>query len=148
MKLLFSEIDPKIAAPFIAKFEGCELDAYKCPAGVWTIGYGHTKGVYDGMKISQMEADALLAEDLVKFASELIPLVTAKVSENQYIALMSFAYNVGTTNFRRSSVLRNLNKGAITAAANAFLLWNKAGGKVLAGLNKRRNAERKLFLQN
>lgn len=148
MKLLFSEIDPKIAAPFIAKFEGCELDAYKCPAGVWTIGYGHTKGVYEGMKISQMEADALLAEDLVKFASELIPLVTAKVSENQYIALMSFAYNVGTTNFRRSSVLRNLNKGAITAAANAFLLWNKAGGKVLAGLNKRRNAERKLFLQN
>ena len=148
MKLLFSEIDPKIAAPFIAKFEGCELDAYKCPAGVWTIGYGHTSGVYEGMKISQMEADALLAEDLVKFAAELIPLVTVKVSENQYIALMSFAYNVGTTNFRRSSVLRNLNKGAITAAANAFLLWNKAGGKVLAGLNKRRNAERKLFLQN
>lgn len=148
MKLLFSEIDPKIAAPFIAKFEGCELDAYKCPAGVWTIGYGHTKGVYEGMKISQMEANALLAEDLVKFASELIPLVTAKVTENQYIALMSFAYNVGTTNFRSSSVLRNLNKGAITAAANAFLLWNKAGGKVLAGLNKRRNAERKLFLQN
>ena len=147
MNLLFSEYDPAIAAPFIGKWEGCKLTAYKCPAGVWTIGYGHTKGVYEGQTITQEGADNLLIEDLTKFAGELIPLIKVKVTEGQFIALMSFAYNFGVTKFRRSSVLRNLNNGAIQAAADALLLWVAPGSSYEKGLRKRRNAERKLFLQ-
>ena len=147
MNLLFSEYDPAIAADFIGKWEGCKLTAYKCPAGVWTIGYGHTKGVYEGQTITQEDADNLLRDDLTRFAGELIPLIKVKVTEGQFIALMSFAYNFGVTKFRRSSVLRNLNNGAIQAAADALLLWVSPGSSYEKGLRKRRNAERKLFLE-
>ena len=142
----FSDFDPAIAAPFVSSFEGCSLTAYRCAAGVLTIGYGHTEGVSETMQITQMEADALLADDLRLFASKIAPIVKPEVTKGQFVALVSFAFNVGIGNFRRSSVLKNLNRGAITAAADAFLLWNRAGGKVLNGLNRRRRAERRLFL--
>ena len=142
----FKDYDPALAAEFVAGFEGFRAHAYKCPAGVWTIGYGHTQGVKEGDTITEEDALQLLTDELGEFAAKIAPLVRAEVTEGQFVALLSFAYNIGVGNFKRSSVLRNLNNGAITAAADAFLLWNRAGGKVLAGLNRRRRAERKLFL--
>ena len=143
----FKDFDPAIAADFVAQFEGCRLTAYRCPAGVWTIGYGHTKDVHEGDQIDKATALELLTEDLVEHASQAAPLVTADIDESQFVALLDFVFNVGVGNFRRSSVLKNLNKGATLAAANAFLLWNKAGGKTLPGLTRRRRAEQRLFLR-
>lgn len=142
----FGEWEAALAASFVAQFEGCKLKAYRCPAGVWTIGFGHTQGVKEGDTITEEDALILLTDELGEFAAKIAPLVRAEVTEGQFVALLSFAYNIGVDNLKRSSVLRNLNNGAITAAADAFLLWNRAGGKVLAGLSRRRRAERKLFL--
>ena len=144
----FADFDPSLAAPFVAQFEGLSLTAYKCPAGVLTIGYGHTGAdVYEGQTITKDEALDLLAGDLASHFRDVAEMVTADVTENQCIALVSFAFNIGATNFQRSSVRKNLNRGATLQAAESFLLWNRAGGKVLPGLTRRRNAERRLFLK-
>jgi lysozyme len=144
----FGEWDPSLAAPFVGNFEGCRLTAYRCPAGVWTIGYGHTgKGVREGLEITQMEADALLIDDLARHQRAIADLIRVPVSENQFIAVLSLAFNIGATAFRRSSVLKNLNNGAPLQAAESFLLWNTVGGKPNRGLTRRRNAERRLFLK-
>lgn len=144
----FSDFDPSLAAPFVAQFEGLSLTAYRCPAGVLTIGYGHTgKDVLEGQTITEDEALALLVDDLKRHFQDIKRLVVVEVTENQCIALLSFAFNVGAASFRRSSVLKNLNRGATLQAAESFLLWNRAGGKVLPGLTRRRNAERRLFLK-
>jgi lysozyme len=144
----FSEFDPARAADFVAQFEGLALKAYRCPAGVLTVGYGHTgKDVYDGQEITEEEAIELLVDDLKRHFRDIKNLVTAEVTENQCIAMLSFAFNVGAANFQRSSVRKNLNRGAPLQAAESFLLWNRAGGKVLPGLTRRRNAERRLFLK-
>jgi lysozyme len=143
----FSEYDPAIAVHFVGQFEGCSLTAYRCPAGVLTIGFGHTgNDVYEGEAITQDEADALLADDLTTFARQIAPLVDVKVTEGQYIAMLSLAYNIGIGNFRRSSVLRLTNAGAKLQAAQSFLLWNRAGGQVLKGLVRRRKAESREYL--
>jgi lysozyme len=144
----FSDFDPAQAAEFVAQFEGLALKAYRCPAGVLTIGYGHTGAdVYEGQSITKDEALDLLADDLRKHFDAIKRMITVEVTENQCIALLSFAFNVGATNFQRSSVRKNLNRGAPIQAAESFLLWNRAGGKVLPGLTRRRNAERRLFLK-
>ena len=144
----FADFDPSLAAPFVAQFEGLSLTAYRCPAGVLTIGYGHTgKDVLEGQRITKEEALALLVDDLKRHFQDIKRLVTTEVTENQCIALLSFAFNIGATNFQRSSVRKNLNRGAPLQAAESFLLWNRAGGKVLPGLTRRRNAERRLFLK-
>ena len=144
----FSEFDPSHAAEFVAQFEGLSLKAYRCPAGVLTIGYGHTGAdVFEGQEITKDEALDLLADDLRKHFDAIKRMITVEVTENQCIALLSFAFNVGATNFQRSSVRKNLNHGATIQAAESFLLWNRAGGKVLSGLTKRRNAEKRLFLK-
>ena len=135
------------AIPLIKEFEGCKLKAYKCPAGVWTIGYGHTDGVKEGDEITQQEADRLLADDVHSFSAGVQRLVTSDINRNQLGALTSFAFNVGLGNLRHSTLLRLVNKGDFVGAANQFSRWNKAGGKVLAGLTRRREAERKLFLK-
>ena len=135
------------AIPLIKEFEGCKLKAYKCPAGVWTIGYGHTDGVKEGDEITQQEADRLLADDVHSFSAGVQRLVTSDINRNQLGALTSFAFNVGLGNLRHSTLLRLVNKGDFVGAANQFPRWNKAGGKVLAGLTRRREAERKLFLK-
>ena len=144
----FADFDPALAADFVAQFEGLSLTAYRCPAGVLTIGYGHTgKDVLEGQRITKDEALALLVDDLKRHFQDIKRLVTTEVTENQCIALLSFAFNIGATNFQRSSVRKNLNRGAPLQAAESFLLWNRAGGKVLPGLTRRRNAERRLFLK-
>lgn len=135
------------AIPLIKEFEGCKLKAYKCPADVWTIGYGHTDGVKEGDEITQQEADRLLADDVHSFSAGVQRLVTSDINRNQLGALTSFAFNVGLGNLRHSTLLRLVNKGDFVGAANQFSRWNKAGGKVLAGLTRRREAERQLFLK-
>ena len=134
------------AVPIIKEFEGCKLKAYKCPADVWTIGYGHTDGVKEGDEITQQEADRLLAADVDLFTSGVQRLVTSDINRNQLGALVSFAFNLGLGNLRHSTLLKLVNAGDFVGAANQFPRWNKAAGKVLPGLVRRREAEKKLFL--
>ena len=127
--------------------EGCRLEAYQDSVGVWTIGYGHTgSDVTEGLSVTQDEAEALLRQDLEKFQDGVDATIGADTSDNQYGAMVSLAFNIGLGNFRGSSVLRNHNAGDHQAAADAFLLWNKAGGRVLPGLDRRRREERALYL--
>ena len=135
------------AIPLIKEFEGCKLKAYKCPADVWTIGYGHTDGVKEGDEITQQEADRLLASDVDLFTSGVQRLVTSDINRNQLGALVSFAFNLGLGNLRHSTLLKLVNADDFIGAADQFPRWNKAGGKVLAGLTRRREAEKQLFLK-
>ncbi|MEG4149264.1 lysozyme [Microcoleus sp. Pol12B5] len=131
----------------IKEFEGCQLEAYLCPAGVPTIGYGHTFAVEMGQTISEAEADALLRKDLKDAEESVDLLVAVPINDNQFSALTSFVFNVGSGAFERSTMLSmlNANAGADTVAAQ-FLRWNKANGEELSGLTRRRHAERALFL--
>ena len=131
----------------IAKYEGCRLDAYKCPAGVWTIGYGHTAGVKEGDRLpSQESAKELLKKDLEKYGGYVNDcvrkgLITFPLNQNQFDALTSFCYNCGNGN------LQKLVSGRDAATvAEKLLLYNKGGGKVLPGLVRRREEEKALFL--
>lgn len=137
--------DPAMASDFVKQFEGCELKAYRCSAGVLTIGYGHTKGVKEGDEISPAEAEQLLVEDLTAIADDLNRLVNVPVSEGQYIALLSLAFNIGATALKKSTLLFHLNHGRYDEAADEFDKWIYAGGKVSEGLKRRRAAERELF---
>ena len=130
----------------IKKFEGCRLNSYRCPAGVWTIGYGHTKGVKEGQRITQAQAEDFLKEDLKIYERAVEGCVKVPLSQNQFDALVSFCYNCGGEALRTSTLLRLLNEGRYFEAAEQFLRWNKACGKVLEGLTRRRHAERELFL--
>ena len=128
----------------IKQYEGCRLAAYRCAAGVWPIGYGHTAGVHSGMTITQAQADAYLQQDIAKFEGYVnnpayVP-ITANLNQNQFDALVSFAFNLGAGN------LRKLCKGRTAAQiALAMTQYRKANGKVLAGLRRRRAAEQALF---
>jgi len=126
----------------IKKFEGCKLTAYRDPAGILTIGYGHTKGVKEEQKITKKKADELLRED-VAFAESHVNgyLRKYKFTQNEFDALVSFAYNIGSINQLTKNGKRN--KGVI---ADKMLLYTKAGGKQLSGLVKRRRAEHDLFV--
>lgn len=135
----------------LKSFEGCELTAYQDSVGVWTIGYGWTqpvngKPVGKGMIISQETADSLLRSGVVQYEKGVTGLVTVAVNQNQFDALADFAYNLGVKSLEGSTLLKKLNAGDYQAAADEFPKWNKAGGKVLNGLVKRRAAERSLFL--
>ena len=125
----------------IKKFEGCRLAAYKCPAGVWTIGYGHTEGVSEGQKISQEQAEKYLVEDLVKYEKYVEKYVDLELNQNQFDALVSFTYNCGAGNLKK--LVKNRNHNQI---AEAFQYYRKANGKILNGLVKRRAEEKALFL--
>lgn len=136
----------------IQSFEGCRLKGYVCPAGKLTIGYGHTglvdgKAIYVGMKISKAKAIELLKKDLDRFENAVNELVDVKITQNQFDALTSFAYNCGEGNLKSSTLLRKVNTKDFKDAADEFLKWNKGGGKVLLGLTRRRKAERSLFLK-
>lgn len=135
----------------IKYYEGLRLSAYQCSAGVWTIGYGTTSGVYEGQRISAEEAERLLKKDLNKFSLDVEDLVTVPLNSNQFSALVSFVYNLGEGALRTSTLLRKLNSGDYAGAADEFPRWNKAvvNGQmtVLEGLTRRRAAERKLFLK-
>lgn len=137
--------NPAIASDFVKQFEGRELKAYRCSANRLTIGYGHTKGVQEGDEISPAEAEQLLVEDLTAIADDLNRLVNVPVSESQYIALLSLAFNIGGTALKKSTLLFHLNHKRYDEAAEEFDKWIYAGGKVSEGLKRRRAAERKLF---
>lgn len=131
----------------LKRWEGCRLTAYKDIGGIWTIGYGSTgSNVFPGLTITQAEADRLLDQDLVRFEKTVNENVRVPINQNQYDALVSLSYNIGTTAFSRSTVLRRLNEGDYEGAADAILWWNKVKGKVIKGLVNRRKAERELFL--
>lgn len=129
----------------IKKYEGCRLTAYKCPAGVWTIGYGHTKGVKKGQKISQKQAKVFLREDVKVFENGVNKYVSVALNQNQFDALVSFCYNCGLEAFKNSTLRKKLNAKDYTGASNEFLRWDKSGGVVLKGLKRRRNDEKALF---
>lgn len=134
----------------VERDEGDRLTAYPDPAthgDPWTIGYGHTgPDVTPGLTITQDQAVLLLRSDLDKFEEGVKEKLTGDTSDNQFSAMVSLAYNVGLGNFRSSSVLRFHNEGQYAQAADAFLLWDKAAGQVMAGLLRRRHQERELYL--
>jgi lysozyme len=131
----------------VTHFEGLRLTSYQDSVGVWTIGYGHTgANVRAGQTITQDQATQFLEDDLEHAASGVDGCVKVAISANQRGALTSFAYNLGVGNLKSSTLLRLLNSGDYAGAADQFPRWNKAGGQVLAGLVKRRAAERALFL--
>lgn len=135
----------------IKTYEGCELIAYKCPAGIWTIGIGHTgsvdgKPINNGLTITASKASELLKEDLKSFENAINKYVTVQITQNMFDALISFTYNVGIGNFKASTLLKKLNTGDYKGAAEEFAKWNKANGVVLLGLTKRRASEKALFL--
>lgn len=130
----------------IKSFESCRLDTYVCAAGRNTIGWGTTKNVKPGMKITQQQADEMFRRDLAEFEAAIAKYVKVPLSQNQIDALISLVYNIGTGAFSQSTLLKKLNANDIQGAANEFPRWCKANGKELAGLKRRREAERKLFL--
>lgn len=131
----------------ICEFEGFRDKAYKCPAGVWTIGYGFTEGVKEGDTISRAAAEKRLVQELVKYEAAVYRACTFEPNQNQFDALVCFAFNIGTKGMAGSSVIKAHNRGDFQAASRAFSLWNKAGGKVFPGLTRRRAAEAALYLE-
>jgi lysozyme len=143
----------KEGADLIKEFEGCKLKAYQCSAKKWTIGYGNTffedgTPVVAGNAISKEKAEQLFEIIADEFASKVAKLVPSHINPNQFGALVSFAYNCGIANLQKSTLLKkviaNHNDPSIKAE---FLKWNKAGGKVLAGLTRRREAEANLYFK-
>jgi lysozyme len=130
----------------IKRHEGLRLRAYLCPANVWTIGYGHTSTAKEGMLISEGQAEELLKRDLRDFEIAVIKAVIVPLTQHQFDALVSLTYNIGAGAFTRSTLVKRLNEGDYAGAACEFDRWNKGGGRVLPGLVKRRDEERKLFL--
>jgi len=129
----------------IKKFEGCELEAYVCAAGVWTIGYGSTKGVKEGDNISQEEADKLLLHEMDEYEGYITDNVTVDLKQNQFDSLVSWVFNLGPTNLKASTMLKVLNLGNFEGVPEQMKRWNKANGKTLDGLIRRREAEALLF---
>ena len=142
-------MDRKTSAEGVAlikKFEGCELEAYQCSANVWTIGYGHTRGVEEGDTCSQEDSESMLVEDLEEFEGYVNDIVQCPLEQNQFDALVAWTYNLGPTNLRESTLLIRLNEEDYNDVPTQIRRWNKAGGKVLDGLVRRREAEALLFL--
>ena len=136
------------ALAIIKEFEGLRLKSYRCPAGIWSLGYGHTgPDVHPGAVIKEIEAEQLLLGDLHQFEYGVMKALDgADTSENEFSAMVSLAYNIGLGAFQKSSVLKFHRQGKKAYAANAFLLWVKAGAKRLPGLIKRRTFERGLYV--
>lgn len=131
----------------IKGFEALRLKAYQDSVGVWTIGWGHTGGVKRGQVITEAEAEKFLRDDLGDSEKGVEDALTEDVTDNQFAACVSLTFNIGVSAFRKSSIAKFINAGDVVLAADRFLLYNKAGGKVLAGLTRRRKAERALYLE-
>lgn len=129
----------------IKVFEGCKLESYLCAAGVWTIGYGHTKMVEEGQEITQEEADNILLNDLEIYEEAVLKAVEVPLHQHQFDALVSWTFNLGGANLNASTMLKVINKGEYEDVPAQIKRWNKAGGKVLQGLIRRREAEALLF---
>jgi len=129
----------------LKQFEGLRLKAYQDSAGVWTIGYGHTKTAYPGMVITRSEAERLLRQDLQRFEKGVRDRVSVPLTQNQFDALVSFSFNVGVGAFSKSTLLKRLNQKDYAGAKQEFRRWVYAGGRRLQGLVNRRNREARLF---
>lgn len=129
----------------IKHFEGYRDVAYRCPANVWTIGYGTTAGVRQGQRCTPAQAEAYLRADLAKFETAVNRGIRTLITQEQFDALVAFTYNVGAGAFAGSTLLRQINAGNFALARANFLKWNRGGGKVLNGLTRRRTAEADLF---
>jgi lysozyme len=130
----------------ITQFEGFQGTAYRDVVGVWTIGYGFTKGVKPSDRMTRAQADQRLADELLDY-EQAVAEAAGLCNQNQFDALVCFAWNVGIAGMRKSSVIKAHVRGDYDAAARAFALWNKAGGKVWPGLTRRRAAEAALYLE-
>lgn len=139
----------KQAASLIKAAEGCRLNAYKCPAGIWTIGYGHTKNVKVGDTWTQEQADKALEQDIETYRKAvLIACPSLEHYPNRLAACISLSYNIGTGAFASSSVARYIRRGEYRAAADAFGMWIYAGKQKLPGLVTRRQREKEVFLRD
>lgn len=133
----------------IKQFEGYSPKAYPDPAtggAPWTIGYGTTKGVKPGMIITAEQAEKMLRDDVAKFESGVSALLKVPTTQGQFDAMVSLAYNIGLGNFGKSTLLRKHNEKCYSCAAGQFPVWNRAAGKVMNGLTRRRNAERDVYM--
>lgn len=131
----------------IKAYEGLVLTAYKCPADIWTIGYGHTKDVKPGQIITALQADEFLKQDLQMF-EKAVNDHNLNINQNQFDALVSFTYNVGPGNLQKSTLLKKAKQNANDPTiAIEFAKWNKGGGRILPGLVKRRESESKLYFE-
>ena len=131
---------------FIREVEGFEHNAYQDEGGVWTIGYGHTRGVKEGDNISTHKANMYLNTDLIIFEIQLQKLIRADLNPNQYLALLSFIYNIGATQFADSTLLKYVNEGKFELVPDELRKWNKVNGEVSLGLTRRREREANLFM--
>ena len=129
----------------IKHYEGCKLESYQCSAGVWTIGYGSTKNIKEGMSIDAEKAEQLLVKDLAIFEKEVKNLVSVPLEQNQYDAIVSWTFNLGSSNLKASTMLKVLNNGVYEAVPEQLKRWNKVKGVVNDGLVKRRKSEALLF---
>ena len=134
------------AKALIREFEGLRLEAYRCPAGVLTIGYGHTEDVKEGEVITEAEAEQLLDYDTDKAAKQVKSVVTVPLIDSQLNALIDFTFNLGIGNLKSSTLLKKLNAGDYIGAAEEFSKWIYSGKTVLPGLVRRREIEKQLFL--
>jgi lysozyme len=138
----------------IKRYEGIKRKPYKCPAGLWTVGVGHLIG--DGHSLPDSwnrtleaaEVDALLAKDVARFERGVARYISAKLTQGMFDALVSFSFNLGLGTLQRSTLRQKINRGDKDGAIQSLLKYNKAGGKVLKGLDLRRKAEAALFLRN
>ncbi len=129
----------------IKQYEGLKLQAYQCTAGVWTIGYGHTKGVKQGDSINEEQAEQYLIRD-VQVAEDAINAENLNINQNQFDALVSFVFNCGVAAFKSSTLLRKIKADANDPAiADEFAKWRNAGGSAVAGLVRRRGSESNLY---
>lgn len=134
---------------FIKGFESLRLKAYPDPGTggkPWTIGWGHTKGVKQGDRITQEQAEQFLSDDLAVFELTVNSAIKRPMTQNQFNAMVSLAFNIGGPNFAQSTLVKNFNTGDVQGAADQFPRWKFSDGKVMPGLVKRRAAEREVFL--
>lgn len=135
----------KACLDLIKKYEGFQREAYRCPAGVWTIGYGHTRGVKKGDVCDEEMADAWLRGDAAGAATCVRAKVRVALAQHQFDALVSFVFNIGCGKFARSPLLKRVNAGDFEGAAVEFAKWKHGGGRVLEGLVRRREEEEAMF---
>jgi lysozyme len=133
------------ALALIKRWEGLKLHSYKCEAGVWTVGYGHTATAQPDMVINEAQANLLLKKDLAQFEAAVERLVKVPLSDGQFGALVSWCFNVGESAASRSSLIRKLNKGDYDSVPGELARWNKVGNRILPGLSNRRAAEAGLW---
>jgi lysozyme len=130
----------------IKKYESLRLDVYRDVVGLLTVGYGHRTDLSIGTHITEDSANKLFDSDIAKFEAAVSDMLESEITSNQFSAIVSLAYNVGAAKIAKSTLIRKLNSGDIEGAAEEFLRWDKAGSRAVAGLTRRRKAERLLFL--